>query len=70
MVKGTQIAFEDSELNSMTNWTNVRRYYKLGVGGQAKGRALVNGGGPGMPPADKEDLEIQVLGAMALRGIS
>lgn len=69
-MKGTQVAFEDAVLNGMTNWTNVRKYYKLGNGGRAKGGNLVNESGPEIGKVEKNELEIQILGAMALRGAS
>jgi EKC/KEOPS complex subunit CGI121/TPRKB len=68
-VKGTQVAFEDSVLDGMTNWANVRKYYKLGAG-RAKGGATVNGIWPEIGEEEKRELEVQVLGAMALRGAS
>jgi EKC/KEOPS complex subunit CGI121/TPRKB len=67
-VKGTQVAFEDAVLDGMTNWANVRKYYKLGAGGRARGGAISNGSGPEIE--EKKGLEIQILGAMALRGAS
>jgi hypothetical protein len=69
-VKGNQVAFEDSVLDGMTDWVNVRKYYKLGVGSRAKGGATVNGSGPEIGKVDKGELEFQILGAMALRGAS
>lgn len=70
VVKGTQVAFEDAVLNEMTNWVNVRKYYKLSAGGLAKGRATINGSGPEMGKEEKKEFEVQILGAMALRGAS
>jgi hypothetical protein len=67
-VKGTQVAFEDAVLDGMTNLVNVRKYYKLGAGSRAKGEATVNGSGPEIGEEEKRGLEVQILGAMALRG--
>jgi len=69
-VKGTQVAFEDAVLDGMTNWANVRKYYKLGAGGRAREGAIINGSGPEIEKEEKKELEIQILGAMALRGAS
>lgn len=56
-------------LDGMTNWVNVRKYYKLGAS-RAKGGAAVNGNGPEISEEEKRELEVQILGAMALRGVS
>jgi hypothetical protein len=69
-VKGVQIAFEDSALNGMTNWVNMRKYYKLDTGNRAKGGTPVNGSGPEIGEEGKGELEVQILDAMALRGAS
>lgn len=49
----------------MTDWARVRKVYKLGVGsGGGKGLERgVNGG-----DEEKRELEVLVLGSMALRG--
>lgn len=70
MVKGTQVAFEDAVLNEMTDWLSVRKYYKLSAGGRAKGGALVHGSEPEIGKEERKELEVQILGAMALRGAS
>jgi hypothetical protein len=69
-VKGTQVAFEDAVLDGMANWVNVRKYYKLDAGSRAKGGAMVSGSGPEIGIKQKRELEVQILGAMALRGAS
>ena len=67
-IQGEQVAFEDSLISGMTDWARVRKIYKLnsaGVGSGKKGM-LVNGAaieGEGV-----RELEILVLGSMALRG--
>lgn len=68
-VKGTQVAFDDNVLEETTNWASVRKYYKLGPNSQPKGeeKALVNGT---IGEEERRELEIQILGAMALRGVS
>jgi hypothetical protein len=67
-VKGTQVAFEDSVLDDMTDWVNVRKYYKLGAGSRVKGSATVDESGPKIGKDEKKELEVQILGAIALRG--
>lgn len=57
-------------LDGMTNWVNVRKYYKLGTSSRAKGGAMVNGSEPGIAAHDKREIDVQILGAMALRGAS
>lgn len=69
-VKGTQVAFEDAVLDGMTNLVNVRKYYKLGAGSRAKGETTVNESRPKIGEEEKKGLEVQILGAMALRGAS
>jgi EKC/KEOPS complex subunit CGI121/TPRKB len=68
-VKGIQVAFDDELLGRMTSWANVRKYYKLGAGNRSKvgDKTLVNGT---VVEDERRELEIQILGAMALRGAS
>jgi len=68
-VKGTQVAFEDAIFDGMTNWVNVKKYYKLGAS-RAKGGATVIGSGPEIGKEEKKEFEVQILSAMALRGAS
>jgi len=53
-VEGTQVQFCQEEIDRLTDIARVRKYYKLPVGLEAKG---------------KKEVEVAVLGAMALRGI-
>jgi EKC/KEOPS complex subunit CGI121/TPRKB len=69
-VNGMQIAFEDAVLAGMTNWVTVRKYYKLGASDRAKGGAVPNGIGPDIGQEEMNELEVQILGAMALRSAS
>ena len=57
-------------LDGMTNLVNVRKYYKLGAGSRAKGETTVNESRPKIGEEEKKGLEVQILGAMALRGAS
>jgi hypothetical protein len=68
-VKGTQVAFDDEILTGMTNWPNVKKYYKLRAGNLPQGgeKTLVN---RTIGEVERRELEIQILGAMALRGAS
>ncbi len=71
---GKQVPFEDTFLETMTNWATVRKYYKLGGAcgsGQGKGNETAPiENGHGMKEEEKQELQIQILGAMALRGTS
>jgi len=69
-VKGTQVAFEDSVLDDTTDLVNVRKYYKLSAGSRVKGGVTVDRSGPKIGKEEKKELEVQILGAMALRGAS
>lgn len=42
----------------------------MGCGGKGGQKAMVNGMGKGAGDEDRRELEIQILGAMALRGAS
>lgn len=55
-------------LDGMTNWVNVKKYYKLSAS-RAKGGATVIGSGPEIGK-EKKEFEVQILSAMALRGAS
>lgn len=66
MVEGEQVPFEDDVLASMTDLARVRKIYKLNVQGGGKKDAVVNG--VGKEEVERKELEITVLGSMALRG--
>ena len=65
-VQGTQVAFEDEVLSNMTDIARVKKIYKLNAAGGGK-KAVVNGVGK---VDERRELEVTVLGAMALRGVS
>jgi EKC/KEOPS complex subunit CGI121/TPRKB len=77
-IEGEQVPFEDSVLQEMTDVARVKKIYKLnssgGGGGEKKGQ--VNGAenevpnGTGSEVDQRKDLEILVLGCMALRGFT
>jgi len=69
VIEGTQVPFTDEVLADMTDWARVRKIYKVG-GGSANGKqAVKNGdGGAAAVAAQRRELGLQVLGAMALRG--
>lgn len=60
-VEGTPVAFTDEEIAKMTDWAKVRKYYKL------NGLASLNG--PKDEGAKTKELEMIILGGMALRGV-
>jgi EKC/KEOPS complex subunit CGI121/TPRKB len=60
--EGEQVGFSDEELSSMTDMARVKKIYKLNSVGAGKGGAVVNG------EAERREMEMLVLGSMALRG--
>ncbi|TAQ91556.1 hypothetical protein B7494_g28 [Chlorociboria aeruginascens] len=70
VVEGEQVAFEDEILGGMTDVQRVTKVYKLGAGGK-KGEVIAGGDGDGdgtRAVRERKELEILVLGCMALRG--
>lgn len=64
---GEQVAFSDEEISKMTDLARVRKIYKLNSGGGGgKGKKEVNG--VGGEKDERRELEVSILGAMALRG--
>lgn len=62
--EGDQIPFTDENLSLMTDTARVKKIYKLNsVGGG--GKAV---GGKEIGDAERKELEILILGSMALRG--
>lgn len=60
-VHGTNVPFSDEEIAGSTDWSNIRRYYKLnGVAGLD---------GIKDEKARQEEMEALILGSMALRGV-
>lgn len=82
MIEGEQIPFSDQEISKLTDWARVKKLYKLnalGGSGGGGGKKKVNGFGAGNEGGrkvedekDREDerreLEVLVLGSMALKG--
>lgn len=80
-VQGTQVSFDDATIAGLTDWVRVGKAYKLtsgtGSGGGRRGKdkggvvtsSEVNGNG-NRQGEDKKELEVTILGAMALRGVS
>ena len=68
-VEGEQIDFSDAELQNMTDVARVKKIYKLNnsasVNGQAKGNAVNGGGRAG---DETKELEMLIIGSIALRG--
>jgi EKC/KEOPS complex subunit CGI121/TPRKB len=60
-VQGRKVSFTDEELARSTDWTKVRKYYKLGG---AKGMEKLKD-----DKARLEEAETLIIGAMALRGL-
>ncbi|KAH8813078.1 kinase binding protein CGI-121-domain-containing protein [Xylogone sp. PMI_703] len=71
-IEGEQITFGDGNLSDMTDIARVKKVYKLNtvssVNGDALKKAVANGDGKGKDW--RGELEVLLLGAMALRGVS
>jgi len=66
-VEGTSVPFDDESLSAIADIGKIRKAYKLGAAPAASAKApsaQVNGTTDG----GKRELEINILGAMALRG--
>ncbi|RFU32709.1 hypothetical protein B7463_g3611, partial [Scytalidium lignicola] len=70
VIEGEQVSFDDDNLSDMTDVARVKKIYKLNtvnsVNGDALKKGVVNGAGKGKDW--RRELEILLLGAMALRG--
>ncbi|QSZ36379.1 hypothetical protein DSL72_006255 [Monilinia vaccinii-corymbosi] len=71
-IEGDAVVFGDEELRSLTDVARVRKLYKLNGVGVGAGAGAKKGGVGGKDAKNDEDerkeLEVLVLGAMALRG--
>ncbi|KAI9781308.1 MAG: hypothetical protein M1839_006101 [Geoglossum umbratile] len=72
VVKGTLVEFSNKVLDEMTDLARVRKIYKLNTGQNVPpGRGDAGGSGVnGAGHSERKELEIAVIGAMALRGAS
>ncbi|KAN0093779.1 CGI-121 domain containing protein [Hyaloscypha variabilis] len=66
-IEGEQVPFEDSILSQMTDVARIKKIYKLNSGG---GGGKKNGQVNGAKGDERKELEVLVLGAMALRGVT
>lgn len=73
-VEGKPIDFSDQTLAQITDLERVRKIYKLSAPAVTEGRQLAQGnaavvnGKPGVMDHDRKEIEVNVLGLMALRG--
>jgi EKC/KEOPS complex subunit CGI121/TPRKB len=68
-IEGEQIAFTDEELRQITDLARVKKIYKLNAGGGGGKKGHVNGNiASGVKVDEEKELEVWVLGSMALRG--
>jgi EKC/KEOPS complex subunit CGI121/TPRKB len=65
-LEGKQVEFSDEVLGSMTDLAKVRKIYKLNSGGGKVGKGLING--TSKEDTERRELEVLILGSMALRG--
>jgi EKC/KEOPS complex subunit CGI121/TPRKB len=61
-IQGRQADPTDEEINTVTDWARVRKVYKLPAPQGKKGTVVKD------EEQERRELEIQVLGVMALRG--
>jgi EKC/KEOPS complex subunit CGI121/TPRKB len=69
VVEGEQVEFSDAVLHTMTDIARVKKIYKLNTTGSVNGRAkgdAVNGSRKAED--ENKELEMLILGCMALRG--
>jgi EKC/KEOPS complex subunit CGI121/TPRKB len=76
-IEGEQVPFEDSILQQLTDVPRVKKIYKLNSSGGGKKNAQLNGTAmDGLSinrngeENERKELELLVLGAMALRGVT
>ncbi|KAH0562846.1 hypothetical protein GP486_002533 [Trichoglossum hirsutum] len=73
VVKGTPVEFSDNNLSEMTDISRVRKIYKLNKGQSGSPSNRRGAGGSGVDdtgPSEEKELEIAIIGAIALRGAS
>ena len=66
-MEGTQVAFSDDGLQDMTDLARVRKIYRLNTTNSG-GKKTVNGINGTSEVGERKEVEILVLGSMALRG--
>lgn len=66
-VKGEERAFADDELKDVTDTSRLRKVYKLPTVQKPPPKKSLNGE-VDQPVDDRHDLEVQIIGLMALRG--
>ncbi|CAD6442323.1 16432d8d-74f0-4f90-84b9-cf01ec903180 [Sclerotinia trifoliorum] len=67
-IEGEAVPFEDGTLSKMTDIARVKKLYKLNASGGGGGKKGAVNGVSEKIQDERKELEIMVLGAMALRG--
>lgn len=67
-IEGQRVEFNDEELQKMTDWSKVKKIYKLNALGNTGGKKAVNGVGSAPQIDERKEFEVMILGSMALRG--
>lgn len=68
-VEGEQVPFNDEEIAKMTDWAKVKKIYKLHSVPMSSGGKKATNGVVEHPGEDEvKELEVMILGSMALRG--
>ncbi len=67
-IEGTAVDFSDEELKNTTDMARVKKIYKLSAQAQGTSKKAKDGSGALTEKAEGSELEVIVLGLMALRG--
>jgi len=68
-IQGQQVSFNDEEIAKMTDWSKVKKIYKLStVPAVGVGKKVPNGVADSPCGDELKELEVVILGSMALRG--
>ena len=71
VVKGTPLPFEDSSFNGISDLPKITKAYKLSQPSSSKGKSsqsVIGSSGGLWAPDERHELEVSVIGLMALRG--
>lgn len=71
VVKGTPLPFEDSSFNGISDLPKITKAYKLSQLSVSKGKSsqsIIGSSGGLWAPDERHELEVSVIGLMALRG--
>lgn len=71
-IKGNAVSFNDDNIRELSDLAQIRKVYKLSSAAALKKKKdptqLLNGESSGAVDDERKEVEMQVLGVMALRG--